>query len=147
MSLPWLYFVLCSMGTLKDKKFARWSGPQSASLADTQWGNDRYLKQGRDLTCLRWLEDGQAQKTLGSSLETINSQNQQAQRCTELNCCGTWQVRMENRSPPDRLPGFVYDSLHIDPSPEAEYWVQCQNQGATLRVQRLFPMIADLLML
>lgn len=96
-------------------------GPQSASLADTQWGNDRYLKQGRDLTCLQWLEDGQAQKTLGSSLETMNSQNQQAQRCTELNCCGTWQVRMENRNPPDRLPGFAYDSLHIDPSPEAEY--------------------------
>lgn len=95
-------------------------GSQSASLAGTQWGHDRYLKPGRNLPCLRWLEGGQAQKTLGSSSETKNSQNRQAQRCTEPNGCSTWQVRMENRSPPDRLPGFVYDSLSIDPSPEAE---------------------------
>lgn len=122
-------------------------GSQSASLAGTQWGHDRYLKQGRDLPCLQWLEGGQAQKTLGSSSETKSNKNQQAQRCTEPNCCGTWQVRMENRSPPNRLPGFVYDSLSIDPSPEAEYRVQYRDQDPVPRVQSLFLMITDLLTL
>lgn len=125
----------------------------SGIFSEDCWGHSHshgfykvyYDIEERDLICLWWLEDGQAQNTLGSSVETVHSQNQQAQRCTELDCCGTWQVRMENRSPPDRLPGFVCDSLSIDPSPEAEYWVQCQDQGPAPRVQILFPMITDLL--
>lgn len=95
-------------------------GSYSASLASSSRGNDRYLKQGRDLTCLWWLDDGQAQKYIGNFSKTVNSQNQQAQRCTELNPCNNWQVRVRKRNPSNRLPGFVYDPLSMESSPGAE---------------------------